>query len=536
MRFIGHAFGLAWASLVAVGCDATFTCEELRRCPPSPPDGGRPAPGADGASEDAPLGRVDARAEGGDGSACDVTRTPDEEGCLVSDEHAVFVAAGSTDGDGSKGAPLGTISEGVAAAAERGVRRVIVCNATYAEVVTLGATDAAVGVFGGFTCPGDGGAWGYAGGARARVTAPSTTALRVDGVSERVTIQDIDFVAADAVDPGTSSIAAVVAGSSEVVFRRVAITAGAGAAGTSGDVGVAGQSAAPSTSKQNGQAPACDGTSTLPGGVRALVSACGSEGGTGGSAILNAMGSGGGRGLPGATSNGGNAASVAGATFPGGTGRPGVAGAHGDPGAAAATIGTFTAGGFTPASGEGGTDGATGQGGGGGGASRGAGACTGASGGAGGQGGCGGARGTGGGGGGASVALLSWDSSVVLIDVELRAGAGGGGGDGGFAGVGGSGASGGSGGPAAAAAGIGPGGVGGAGGPGGNGGAGSGGSGGPSFAIVFRGAAVSVEGGTVLTPARGGTRGAGGAVTGRPDVGVAPNGTVGASAESYEQK
>jgi len=112
--------------------------------------------------------------------------------------------------------------------------------------------------------------------------------------------------------------------------------------------------------------------------------------------------------------------------------------------------GTFSGSGFaaTPAAGSG-TDGYTGQGGGAGGASDGVGISTGASGGAGGMGGCGGKAGTGGGGGGASVALLSWINTGLVLDgcvlVANAGGAGGKGGNGGPGGLGQNGANGGAG-------------------------------------------------------------------------------------------
>jgi hypothetical protein len=458
----------------------------------------------------------------------------------VDDRYAVFVAAGSSDGDGTKASPVATLAEGLAVAAARGTNRVIVCNATYAEGLTLGASAAGIGVFGGFTCPGDAGGWVYTAAERPLVKPAAGAALTVSRVAQQVTIQDVDFAVEDVLAggsaPGASSIAAVIA-SSSVLLVRVAIDAGAGGAGAAGVSGSGGKAGAAPGTAQNGKAPVCDGVvANLSGASAAAPSECYSQGGNGGGAVLNGTGQGGVKGLPGDADNGGTPASVAGAAFPGGAGKAGAIGPAGDLGVAPPSIGTFSAKGFVPASGADGTNGDTGQGGGGGGASRGAYPCTGATGGAGGLGGCGGTRGTGGGGGGASVALLSWDSAVTLIDARLTSKSGGAGGNGGPSGAGGAGASGGIGGGAGASNGVGSGGAGGPGGRGGHGGSGSGGSGGPSFAIVFHGTEVVREGDTTLTAGEGGGKGGGGAVTGAPAIGVAPSGAVGQRAPIYEQK
>ena len=103
------------------------------------------------------------------------------------------------------------------------------------------------------------------------------------------------------------------------------------------------------------------------------------------------------------------------------------------------------------------------------------------------MGGCGGDGGGGGIGGGASVALLSWQSSVLLAGCTLTARRGGAGGRGGNAHVGGIGQRGGMGGESDRDKNVGVGGDGGDGGNGGNGGDGAGGSGGPSIALYWAG-------------------------------------------------
>jgi len=115
------------------------------------------------------------------------------------------------------------------------------------------------------------------------------------------------------------------------------------------------------------------------------------------------------------------------------------------------------------------------------------------------MGGCGGDPGIGGTGGGASVALLSWQSTVVIDGCKLTASSGGAGGDGGKGHVGGAGKAGGAGGAADTTNTVGKGGIGGDGGNGGNGGNGAGGTGGPSIALVYDGTPVTVLGLSTLT-------------------------------------
>jgi hypothetical protein len=146
------------------------------------------------------------------------------------------------------------------------------------------------------------------------------------------------------------------------------------------------------------------------------------------------------------------------------------------------------------------------------------------------MGGCGGTRGLGGGGGGASVAMISWQSSITLDGCTLVSAKGGDGANGGMGGDGGIGKAGGTGGPALGT--MGTGGDGGKGGNGGPGGSGSGGTGGPSYALVYNGDAPVQQGSTVLTPGQAGVKGTGAQV---PLFTKAPDGNDGLSAGSYQQ-
>jgi hypothetical protein len=405
----------------------------------------------------------------------------------VANRYAVFVSAGAAGGDGTKEAPFGTIGEGVTVAKSRGTTRVIVCNAIYTEKMTFTPGTTGVNVFGGFTCPSAANGWVYTPVGRPLVSPPTGTALYIDGVTERVTIQDVDFKSADATAAGTSSIAAIVSGST-ATLRRVAISAGKGANGANGADGAEVPQTPASTTTQNGAGASCSANAPFdaPGGNPTDPSTCGSLAGQGGDG--RKIDSAGEPGDPGSPANptlqpdedgaGGLGATGGGS---GGTGKWGARGASGTPGGKAAESGAFNAIGYTPASGHDGTPGSVGQGGGGGRASKGkAGICVGAGGGAGGQGGCGGTAGRAGGGGGASVALLSWESTVLLEGCALGSDSGGRGGIGGQAKSGVLGVVGGRGGDSAPGDSIGSGGDGGGGGSGGPGGPGSGGTGGPS--------------------------------------------------------
>jgi hypothetical protein len=128
------------------------------------------------------------------------------------------------------------------------------------------------------------------------------------------------------------------------------------------------------------------------------------------------------------------------------------------------------------------------------------------------------------------VALLSWQSAVLLDTCTLTASNGGAGGKGGTAHPGGTGKAGGNGGPADSSGTVGKGGSGGDGGNGGNGGSGAGGTGGPSIALVHDGTAPMRVGESILTfastAAAGGKGGTLGAVS-------APDGSKGLTQDVY---
>ncbi|MBK7578930.1 MAG: hypothetical protein IPI67_01880 [Myxococcales bacterium] len=559
MKKMGFAFVLvaigASAALVA-GCGGEDfgSCEANATCGTGGKDGGTGATGGTsgtggsggtgntgGTSGTGGTGNTGGTAgsggvAGGDGGTCDPTKSPGSEPCLIADDYGVFVSpkGDDTSGNGTKASPYKTLGKALASAGTTG-KGVYACDdgGGFSETATLAvtATHDSRGMYGGFDC----GTWTWSASAKAKVNG-AAVGLTISGISTSFTVESFDIIAANAANSGESSFGAIVASSKGVAFKNVSLTAGDGKAGNAGSDGTQGPDGDNAAAAQNGAAATCTSApGTQDGGKWSGASTCGSKGGNGGLANKGLAGEDGAAGLPQTSvtppniKNGGAAGSGT------NNGTAGVAGSNGNSGTlatAAASSGTFTSSGFTPANGNDGANGFPGQGGGGGGASAGSGSCIGASGGAGGMAGCGGGKGTGGKGGGASVALLSWQSDVTVSGCSLTSKKGGDGGKGGSAAPGGSGKSGGSGG--LAGGGLGAGGPGGAGGTGGPGGSGSGATGGASHALVWNGTKPSIPS-TVLAEGTGGAKGPGGAVQGS-NLNPAPEGTAGPAGKEFEQK
>lgn len=439
--------------------------------------------------------------------------------CVLTDGQGVFVApspqGNDSTGTGTAAAPYASITKALNALGS--MSRIYVCNGgTYSEQVTVTTP---VSIFGGLSCTG--GAWTYATGTTSNVTSPSAAfALQVNGVSGAVLIEDMNFVAPDAVGSGASSYAVIVNESSNVAFHRTRMTSGNGQSGSPGStltnypVGVA---------ANPGQAPAVQAMST---GASPPICSCSSSsqvsGGGGGGNGETGNGTPGGSGSPnlppdGSGNDGAGGAGQMGATAckPGGVGA--MPSAIGVGGASGTGPGSLGASGWTAAltsTGAPGTLGAVAQGGGGGGGATYVGFASGG-GGSGGCGGCGGGNGTGGSPGGSSFALVSVASTVALDSgCVLAAGTGGTGGGGGDGQVGQTGGTRGQG--------NGNGCQGGAGGTGTEGGGGGGGGGGHSIAIGYTVTMPSVNGAalSVKTAASGGTAGQ----YGSPAAGVGASG------------
>ncbi len=400
---------------------------------------------------------------------------PKDDPSCVSDAAGVFVsAAGDDAAAGTKSAPVKTLS---AALGKRGAKKsVFVCEGIYAETLTLGASENGLGVYGGFGCAD----WAYTG---VKPVIGASSGLKVDGITSGATFSDVQFVAADAVEDGASSIAATVSNSSGIVFERVSFKAGAGKTGTAG---IAGATAASDKALAGDSAI---GPTPAPSRVCKCI-ASGVTVGTstgGGGGIPNGGGAGGEPLITPPTPSGATGAPGGGAVTkcsPSGFGADGSDAPAGIDASKSDLIGTLEAYAWMPRRGADAEIGKTAQGGGGG-----SGISGGGAGGAGGCGGCPGLAGTGGAGGGSSLALVTAGSTLSFRDSEFapsNAGDGGNGGAGGMGAIGGIGGSGASGGCGA-----------GNGGKGGDGGAGAGGAGGLSVGVLYTGSAPTLTNTTV---------------------------------------
>lgn len=456
---------------------------------------------------------------------CDTTQLPSASPCVLHESLGVFVAESGADGnDGSRLRPFATLRRGLEVAKASG-RRVYVCAGQYREANVQLLEG--VSVIGNLTC--DTREWGV-GTARATISTSESPAVRAKSVRAETRIEGVEIVAPAGSAPGASSIGLLAEDAGGLHFVNARVAASAAAAGLDG----AEAPQMPETPQMfNGMPSAAPvvctegalGTFQCPGSLRA-------PGGAGECAVAGVRfatnpGGGGGRSAThmydaldgmqrvqgiilinnerpymanenGAASTATKATNVGAravygnARFaleptsytvaqPGGEGAAGADGANGG-------IGTFSVNGYQPGDGSQGTDGAPGQGGGGG-----AGVAplphhailnrfrTGYGGAGGGAGGCPGLAGGVGTGGGASVAVLSFASTIRFEATSLEAGPGGRGGRGSL-------------GSLARAGGVGGGGYtrdlthGAPGGAGGRAGVSGHGSSGPSFALAWTGA------------------------------------------------
>ncbi|MDC3957288.1 hypothetical protein [Polyangium jinanense] len=464
---------------------------------------------------------------------------PSEDSSVIKDECGIFVSSSAADGgDGTKAKPFKSLQAGLDAA-KSAKFRVYACAETYAEEAKADS----VSLFGGFDCANG---WAYVvDSAKRAIIAPKDgVPLRVSGGGDLL-VQDIvarapDYsgLPPDAMQPAKSSIA-VFANEATVDFSRCNMEGNNAQGGAEGETPLDDPDTLNGSSGNPGKG-ICEAGADNPGGA-AMTKMCpdgstsvGGEGGDGGTVQTSPsfMAFAGGDGADGAPAGSagqkgvGEFESGAWSCANDGNGTPGQSGDKGGPGAGA-TAGKIDATGYVPTSGMAGEYGKPGQGGGGGGGARGAqGVCggttrAGASGGSGGTGGCGGRGGGGGFGGGASIALLSYNASVVLSDCVLKSAAGGSGGTGGDGQTGGGGGTGASGGLKSGSSNSAC--AGGAGGEGGNGGPGGGGAGGPSVGIAHVGKAPEKRGSTMITPGTPGNGGLGGGIMSNAGA----NGTTG---------
>lgn len=441
----------------------------------------------------------------------------------------VFVAQdGSPANPGTRDFPLSSINDGIRTAADRGLRFVYVSAGTYNEAVALRD---GIQVHGGYLRASR---WARDG-TRATIRGPSTGAVVADGIRGGALLEYVRIESADALLPGRSSHAVVLADSSGVRLRHSDVIAGAGALGlpgaSAGSRGADGGNGVPGPNGYEDDSYFyCAGNAPDPPAYQLGGAPCtgaANNGGNGGRACKTNSGRcpgdpGGVGGTDGATGGSGGVPVSGGV---GGSGARGTDGARGSNGGGG-TAGTIVGREWAPRAGENGRSGQNGGGGGGGaggGSNHSSGTCNdwGGGGGSGGGGGCGGGGGEGGGGGGASIGILLLGGTLDVEFLRIQASAGGNGGagrDGGRGGEGGLGRAGGMGYDEGRA-----GGAGGDGGRGGEGGAGGGGAGGDSWcAYRHGGAAYNSDPATTCRP---GAPGLGGSSSGNAGANGTP-GTV----------
>ncbi len=471
--------------------------------------------------------------------ACEIDASSATGSCGVSEANGVFVSPSGNDdtGAGTRAKPYRTLRMALSKVSGTAAGTIYACDtgAGYSETIAIGVTLDGLQMLGGYDCQ----SWTHDAAHPVLVSAAESTALTISNIVKGITIEDFVFKAGPGTLPSENSVGVMVVASANVTLRRVEIATLAGADGTTGPNGAARDDAtAAGGARGNPGVPACTamtiegGTGKTAGGAAPLTT-CGTSvtsGGAGGPGGVY-TGSGvngtspntaGGAGMPGVPQADAGAAASAGsggvgetnATGRCGPGVDGAAGLDGRYGIGARGLGTLANTGWVGTAGASGEPGEPGGGGGGGGGAKAPGdasACmnlspnpkTGGSGGSGGAGGCGGQPGTGGKAGGSSIAVVSLDSTALLLDsCTLRPGVGGKGGNGGKGqrgGPGGAAASGGAGLQNLSFGGC----AGGVGGSGGAGGPGGGGLGGHSIGVAFRGASPLRSGGVITTSSGG---------------------------------
>jgi hypothetical protein len=510
--------GSFYAAGCADDCADTLTCGE----PPGTDSG---SGGSDGSGGSGGSG-------GSTPLACIPKSNQEQNGVVVKDECGVFVRlAGDDLAAGTKSKPFATIARAIEVAKALPARRIYVCAESFAESLDI---PSGIEIYGGLNCAG---AWTYSG--KRTTIAPQADLVPLRFIrenSQKIHLEDVDARAADAEQPGGSSIAAI-ADAVPLELVRSELFAGAGAPG---EDGITPEGEVSPTSPNDVEIAGKTGNNACMGGGLGNVGPTGTmnpycpvsisgSGGTG----QETMGGNGGDGQPLPDPNpskfgagGVGAVSASGCQY----GQKGQTGDEGTPGSGAnkpTDLGSIDLAGYAGVNGTDGSIGTPGQGGGGGGAAKGKAGCYGAAGGSGGAGGCGGKGGTGGRAGGSSIALISVGATLLFTDVKLTAsdaGEGGEGGEGQLGGVGGLGGMGGV--PGAAGSGTIAACGGADGGFGGNGGKGGGGHGGHSIGIAWKTLAPTALPAGSITIGNAGNGG----------VGMDPdgNGAAGTAAEVLE--
>lgn len=436
--------------------------------------------------------------------------------CTVSDATGVFVSSslGSDSAAGTMAAPVKTLQHALALAAST-KHRVFACAESFTESLNL--VDG-VDLVGGVPCAA-GGVWGTPSGVT-EVLAPTSPAIKGNGLTSGAMLANLRVVAPDAAAPSDSSIAIQLTNAKKVRIYGSSFEAGQGANGGSGPAGVDATST-PQDGNEGTKGDTCSnfipftGAPYLLGGAPGMVA---SKGGAGASSYCYMFSDNAQDGdFADAVSGCGKAGKRGGDLAPCVKGKTGCAGAAGMKGVAGANRGTLTASGYN-ATNSGGDGMAGSKGGGGGGGTSGPrtvkspvdDTIVGGSGGGGGGGGYAGSGGKGGGAGGASIAAVVFNCELTIVSSTFMTKGGGTGGAGGGSGLGKGGGAGAKGGDTPSGVSNAGGCAGGDGGAGGNGGPGGGGGGGPSIGIAYFGTKPTTTAVTFTL----GTAGAGGASVG----------------------
>ena len=185
------------AHLTSCGSD----CEDSLDCEPYAPftpidggggtddagDGGASAGGSggtSGTSTGGSTGEGGMAGAGGSADQCDLTQSPADDACVVSDDYGIFVSPNGddTDGDGTMALPYRTLTTAIQEATmPSGHRLVFACSTgqDYDDTLTLTSAQSALRMYGGFSCDD----WTYNIAIRANVEAPSPIAFRATSLS-----------------------------------------------------------------------------------------------------------------------------------------------------------------------------------------------------------------------------------------------------------------------------------------------------------------------------------------------------------------
>ncbi len=251
---------------------------------------------------------------------CELSKDPKDSPACVASSVGVFVDSTKSDSNnGAKETPVATVGKGLALAKQNGLPRIYVCEGTYAEDLVIDASHDGISIYGGWKCAD----WSYSGGKP--VIGKTTTASKLDALTQGTTIEDVAIAAPDATSAGESSLAMFVNGSQNVALSRVALSAGVGVKGADGTLTTYTFPASLDGNNANGDDGGAPKSVNCPAGDVTV-------GGKGGDVAANRNGDNGQPALGGGDGGTGGSGSCT-------NGGVGLTGANGDAGAGAATNG-----------------------------------------------------------------------------------------------------------------------------------------------------------------------------------------------------